>query len=71
MTIGGAFGSAIFATIVQHQLSGSYLSNIQTVTSAYNVAFWWSIGFTVIAVIPALLLAMSKSETDKKETAVR
>lgn len=62
-TIGGAFGSAILATIVQHQLSSSHVSNIQTVASAYNVAFWWSIGFTVIAIIPALLLPMRKSET--------
>ncbi len=63
MTIGGAFGPAIFATIVQHQLSGRSVSVIQTVASAYNVAFWWSIGFAVIAIIPALLLPMRKSET--------
>jgi EmrB/QacA subfamily drug resistance transporter len=63
LTIGGAFGSAILATIVQHQLSSSYVSNIQTVASAYNVAFWWSIGFTVIAIIPALLLPMIKNKS--------
>ena len=60
-TIGGAFGSAILATIVQHQLSSRSVSGIQTVASAYNVAFWWSIGFTVIAIIPALLLPMRKN----------
>jgi len=59
-TIGGAFGSAILATVVQHQISSSYVSNIQAVAGAYNVAFWWSIGFTVIALIPALLLPMVK-----------
>lgn len=56
-TIGGAFGSAVLATIVEHQLSSLSVSDIQTVASAYNVAFWWSIGFTVIAIIPALLLS--------------
>ncbi len=66
-TIGGAFGSAILATVVQHQISSSYVSNIQTVASAYNVAFWWSIGFAVIALIPALLLpSMHKNVAEAK-----
>lgn len=61
-TIGGAFGSALLATIVQHQLSSSKISNIQNVANAYNVAFWWAIGFTVIAIIPALLLPVFKNK---------
>lgn len=60
-TIGGAFGSAILATIVEHQISIGSVTNIQNVASAYNVAFWWSIGFAVIAIIPALLLPMRKN----------
>jgi hypothetical protein len=60
-TIGGAFGSAILATIVEHQLSSHSVFDIQIAASAYNVAFWWSIGFTVIAIIPALLLPMRKN----------
>lgn len=59
-TIGGAFGSGILATIVQHQLSSHALNDIQAVAGAYNVAFWWSIGFTMIAIIPAILLPMLK-----------
>ncbi|MDR3289572.1 MAG: multidrug efflux MFS transporter [Peptococcaceae bacterium] len=55
-TIGGAFGSAILATVLQHQLSLSAVSPLQTVSNAYNVAFWWSIGFTALAMIPAFLL---------------
>lgn len=66
-TIGGAFGSAVLATIVQHQLSSSYVSNIQTVASAYNVSFWWSIGFTAIAIIPTLLLPIRKKLTQAKQ----
>jgi len=30
---------------------------VQAVANAYNVAFGWSIGFTVLAIIPALLLS--------------
>ncbi|MEG6511332.1 hypothetical protein [Desulforamulus ruminis] len=59
--IGGAFGTAILATIVQHQLSSGSAANIQTVASAYNTAFWWSIGFGTIALIPAL--SMGKNES--------
>lgn len=66
-TIGGAFGSAILATIVQHQISSSSVYNIKTVTSAYNVAFWWSIGFAAVALIPALLLQMPKNVADAKK----
>lgn len=61
-TIGGAFGSALLATIVEHQLSSSSVPSIQTTASAYNVAFWWSIGFAMIAIIPALLLSTHKNE---------
>jgi EmrB/QacA subfamily drug resistance transporter len=59
-TIGSAFGSAILATIIEHQLAGHSVTDIQTVTSAYNVAFWWSVGFTVVAIIPALFLTKYK-----------
>lgn len=60
-TIGGAFGSAVLATIVEHQLSSYSVFDIQIAASAYNVAFWWSIGFTMVAIIPALLLPMRKA----------
>jgi MFS family permease len=56
-TIGGAFGSAILATVLQQQLSLSAATNVG---GAYNVAFGWSIGFTALAIIPALLLPTSK-----------
>jgi EmrB/QacA subfamily drug resistance transporter len=59
-TIGGAFGSAILATVVEQQLSGQAPTGVQSFASAYNVSFWWSIGFTAIAIIPALLLTVRK-----------
>ena len=66
-TVGGAFGSAILATIVEHQLASHSVSDIQTVTSAYNVAFWWSICFTVLAMIPLLFLAAHQNKSAKKD----
>lgn len=59
-TIGGAFGSAVLATIVEHQLASHSVSEIQNVVSAYNVAFWWSVGFTILSVIPTLFLTVYK-----------
>lgn len=60
-TIGGAFGAAILATVSQHQLSGQSASSLQSIAGAYDAAFWWSIGFAVIALIPALILPSHRS----------
>lgn len=64
-TIGGAFGAAILATVVQNQISGCAVPTLHAVASAYNVAFWWVIGFAAIAFIPSLLLAKHKGEAKK------
>lgn len=67
-TIGGAFGSAVLATIVEHQLASRSAAGIQNAVSAYNVAFWWSVGFTVAAVIPTLFLAVYKKTEPALQT---
>lgn len=61
-TIGGAFGSAILATVISHQLSSRAASDALSLAGAYNVAFWWSIGFAVVSFIPALLLSKGKEQ---------
>ncbi|TDW22440.1 MDR family MFS transporter [Kribbella kalugense] len=48
--LGGAFGAATLAVVVQSQLTGHPAS------TAYAHSFLWAIGFTVIAAVPALLL---------------
>lgn len=72
-TIGGAFGTAILATVAQHQMMGRTGTDLQAVAHAYNVSFWWAIGFVVAAVVPTLFLAVRKKsrpeapqETDSK-----
>lgn len=59
-TIGGAFGSAILATAAQQQMAGHAQSDLLAIAHSFNVSFWWSIGFTVAAVIPTLFLAIRK-----------
>jgi len=55
-TIGGAFGAAVLATVFQRQAAGHAGSDLHAISRAFNVCFWWAIGFTVAAVIPTLFL---------------
>lgn len=59
-TIGGAFGSAILATVMQQHMVDQASYNIDSVAKAFNYSFWWAIGFTLVSVIPALFLAKNK-----------
>lgn len=70
-TIGGAFGSAILATVVQNQMTGHADTDLHAVAHAFNVSFWWAVGFTMAAAIPTLFLTMRKKsgqETSSKAT---
>ncbi|MFC6288830.1 MDR family MFS transporter [Levilactobacillus angrenensis] len=49
--IGGAMGTAILATIIQHELPQVGQ------TAAYQTAFLWSVGFIAITTIPAWFLS--------------
>ena len=40
--VGGSFGTAVLAMILSRQ--------------SYHAAFWWSVGFTALALLPAILL---------------
>jgi MFS family permease len=48
--IGGSFGTAVLAVVLQHYAASHPL------TAAFDVAFWWSIACTVAALLLALLL---------------
>ncbi|MBW7571882.1 MDR family MFS transporter [Caproiciproducens faecalis] len=68
-TIGGAFGSAILATVAQQQMTGHADSDLHAISHAFNISFWWAIGFTVVAAIPTLLLTMRKKPEPEDATA--
>jgi EmrB/QacA subfamily drug resistance transporter len=53
--VGGSFGAAVLALILARGLS-SHLVTVSARAGAFDTAFWWSIGFTVLALIPAFLL---------------
>jgi len=53
--VGGSFGASVLAMI----LAGGLATNNATPAAradAFGTAFWWAIGFTVLALLPALLL---------------
>ncbi len=54
--IGGAFGTAILAMILTTQLHAHADSGLPGQAAAFGTAFWWSLGFTIIAIVPALAL---------------
>ena len=54
--LGGAFGTAILAMILSTQLHAHQAAGLAGQATAFANTFWWSLGFTAIAIIPALAL---------------
>jgi hypothetical protein len=54
--LGGAFGAAVIAMILQTQISAHASGGLVGLATAFDNAFWWSLGLTAVAIIPALFL---------------
>jgi EmrB/QacA subfamily drug resistance transporter len=63
--VGGSFGTAIMAMILQTQLAAHVATGTAGRAAAFDNTFWWSIAFTAIAVIPALALPRQPREQSK------
>jgi hypothetical protein len=50
--IGGSFGTAILAVILESAIA----AHPATLADAFHVAFWWSAGFSAVAVLLSLCL---------------
>ncbi len=50
--IGGSFGTAVLAVILESAVAAHPAS----LADAFHVAFWWSVGFSAIAVLLCLWL---------------
>lgn len=57
--IGGSFGTAVLVVI----LTRAFLTH-SLQAQAFGVAFWWSIGFVALALLPTLLLPRMKRSSD-------
>jgi EmrB/QacA subfamily drug resistance transporter len=62
--VGASFGTAIVAVALQSQLAHG-------ATSAFQGAFWWAIGITIAAVIPAVALPTSHGQKEETDTSAR
>jgi EmrB/QacA subfamily drug resistance transporter len=54
--IGASFGTATLAVILQHQLSSHGPDGASGLATAFGHTFWWAVGFTALALLPALFL---------------
>lgn len=54
LQLGGSFGVAVLAVILTSNAAGA--TSAEDVAHAFDVAFWWAIGFTVLAVGLSFLL---------------
>jgi EmrB/QacA subfamily drug resistance transporter len=53
--VGGAFGAAVLVVILATQATG-HAASAAALAAAFGHTFWWCIGFTALAVLPALLM---------------
>jgi EmrB/QacA subfamily drug resistance transporter len=58
--VGASFGTAALAVILQHQSRGA--AGAAGLADAFAHTFWWAVGFTALAFIPALLLPSVRRE---------
>ena len=73
--VGGSMGTALLAVVLQHELthavgvaggglgalSGAFPArSAAVVASAFGSTFWWSVGASLLALIPAALLAITQ-----------
>jgi EmrB/QacA subfamily drug resistance transporter len=60
--LGGALGGAMLAVILQRQVTGAHAPapgrrpDLGSMAAAFGNTFWWVLAFTVLAVLPTLLL---------------
>jgi EmrB/QacA subfamily drug resistance transporter len=67
--VGASFGTAVLAVILQHQLAGHAAGGATGLASAFGHTFWWAVGFTALAFVPALLLPRTRPETARRADA--
>jgi len=74
--IGGSIGIAVLTVVLQRSLDGALTQppahRLAAAASSYGTAFWWAVGLTLAAVIPAIVLirterAARRSHADSVE----
>jgi EmrB/QacA subfamily drug resistance transporter len=56
--VGGSFGAAVLvAVILDQQIAAHAAAGAAGLATAFGHTFWWCVGFTALALLPALLLS--------------
>jgi EmrB/QacA subfamily drug resistance transporter len=71
MQIGGSFGTAVLAIILQTQITTHAHGGPAGLAPAFAATFWWSLGLTALAVLPALALPSRRRAKTRPAPAVR
>jgi len=57
--LGGAIGTAVLAVVLQRAAAGAHSS--AALASAFDTAYWWSLGIAVLSLIPCVVLLRAES----------
>ncbi|MGV9293027.1 DHA2 family efflux MFS transporter permease subunit [Amycolatopsis sp. NPDC003676] len=68
--VGGALGAAVLTVILQREFSANPGHDLAAKAAAFGGTFWWAIGLTGAALIPALLLPHKKNSGPPAEESV-
>lgn len=60
--VGGSLGTALLAVTLQHQTAHLAGAGSAELATAFGHTFWWTVGFSALALIPALLLPRGRPE---------
>jgi hypothetical protein len=69
--VGGAFGAAVLVVILASQTATHAAAGSGAAALAFGHTFWWCVGFTAVAVIPALMLPGRPTPAGRAADAVR
>jgi EmrB/QacA subfamily drug resistance transporter len=58
--VGGALGTAVLAAVLQNHLPAQ--PDPGAMAAAFGATFWWTVGFTALAFVPATLLPSGREE---------
>jgi EmrB/QacA subfamily drug resistance transporter len=67
--LGGSFGIAILAVVLQQQTTGA--TTASALAAAYGHTFWWALGFTALAAVATLLLPSRRDDSSLAQLTAR
>ena len=60
--VGGSFGTAVLAVILQRHAASQAAAGPAGLATAFGHTFWWTVGFSALAFIPALFLPAERPQ---------